>query len=98
MALPCVFLDTAGDHSIAVKCLHRVTGHVPKGLRHVDARRVLAAVHKEPGSRERRVAEISGLSITVVRGHLRTFVEARTIRAVEDATSRRYFPIRPARP
>lgn len=71
---------------------------MPKGLRHADAHRVLAAVQAEPGSRERRVAEISGLSITVVRGHLRTFVEARTIRAVEDATSRRYFPLRPTQP
>ena len=52
----------------------------------------MLAVLAKPGSRERRLAEISGLSITIVRGHLRNFVQSRAILAVEDATSRRYFP------
>lgn len=52
------------------------------------------AVIAEPGARERRIAEIAGLSVTVV--HLRNFVQARAVRAVEDATSRRYFPARAA--
>lgn len=69
---------------------------MPKGLRHADAHRVLAAIIAEPGARERRIAEIARLSVTVVRGHLRNFVQARAVRVVEDATSRRYFPARAA--
>lgn len=66
---------------------------MPKGLRHADARRVLDAVLAEPGARERRIADATGLTVTVVRGHLTSFVRARVVRAVEDATSRRYFPL-----
>lgn len=65
---------------------------MPKGLRHADASRVLAAVVAEPGARERRISKVSRLTVTVVRGHLRTLVRSRAVRAVEDATSRRYYP------
>lgn len=65
---------------------------MPKGLRQADSSRVLAAVVAEPGARERRISEVSQLTVTVVRGHLRTLVRSRAVRAVEDATSRRYYP------
>lgn len=54
---------------------------------------MLALVRKEPGLRERHIAARTGFTVAVVRGHLLSLGQRARVVAVEDAVSRRYYPL-----